>query len=340
MSTASQVEHVVATRGPTLALVLAVVGVVALAGSGWLLVNPPTEQVTDQRATQTFGSDVTTSAVVTGDTPLYATGTELTDRPLYLLAAAPNATYTVETQVPAETPVEVSQSLVLVLQGTKDGEEFWRSERVLLNDTRRVDGATAEAATTVNMSAVEERLSDARTAVGEVGVFRASLQLRVDYRSDRYAGTLNASAPLQISSRAYWVDGDLAAEETRAQTVTRTVTHSPDPLFVGGLAVVGFGAVFGAGGIAMFYRRLDPETVEVRTARTRYEEWISDGEFPSGPDKRYIRINSLEDLVDVAIDSNKRVIYDDVYEAYAVADGDLVYYFTDDPSRIEPWLNM
>ncbi|WP_255151777.1 DUF5305 domain-containing protein [Halorarius halobius] len=340
MSTGTQAKHVVATRGPTVAVVLVLVGVFALGGAGWLVAFPPTEQVTEQRAEQTFASDVETSALVTGSTPLYAEGVRLRDKPVYLLAAAPEATYSVETSVPEGPTVAVSQRLVLVYEGTRNGETFWQTERLLVNESQRVTDGTARANATLNMSAVAQRLQSVRSAVGGVGVFETRLELRVDYRSNRYEGTLNASAPLQVTGRAYWVDGDLSGSRTQSRSVSRTVTRQPDPLLVGSLVLVGALALVGAGGVAYVYRDLDVDSVATETVRSRYEEWISEGEFPSGPDKRYIRINTLEDLVDVAIDSNKRVIYDDVYQAYAVADGDLVYYYTDDYDRIAPWLNM
>jgi hypothetical protein len=73
--------------------------------------------------------------------------------------------------------------------------------------------------------------------------------------------------------------------------------------------------------------------------RERYAEWISNGEFPTDTDKRYVTISSLEDLVDIAIDSNKRVIYDETLDAYGVADGDIVYYYGDE-GDIDSWLDM
>lgn len=338
MSTVSRGKRLVARRGPTVAVLLAAVGVLALAGAGWLLLNPPTDTVVQQRGAQTFAAGGASSAVVTGNSTLYDQGERLRNRSVYLRGATPELTLTVGATLPADSAANATQRLTLVLQGTRDGQPFWRQERLLLD--RMVAPGAGPANTTLDVPAVADRLARAREEVGGVGEFDATLRLRTTYRSDRYEGRLNATAPLTITEQAYWIDGSLAAERTKSRTVTQTVTGRTDPVAVGGLGFAGLVALAGAGWVTRYHRRLDADAVETEVTRSQYDEWISDGEFPSGPDKRYIRIESLEDLVDVAIDSNKRVIYDDVYQAFAVADDDLVYYFTTDIDRVAPWLNM
>lgn len=338
MSTVSRGKRLVARRGTAVAVLLAAVGLLALAGAGWLLLNPPTDTVVRERGAQTFGAGAEHGAVVTGNSSLYDRGERLENRSVYPLEAAPDLSFTVGATLPTDHDANATQRLTLVLRGTRDGQEFWHDERVLVD--RTVDPGDDPASATVDVPAVAERLVQAREEVGGVGTFDARLRLRTTYRSDSYEGTLNATAPLTITDGAYWLDDRLAAERTESETVSRTVMASPDPVAVGGLALAGLLAFGGAGWVTRYHRQLDADAVETEVTRSQYEEWISDGEFPSGPDKRYIRIESLEDLVDVAIDSNKRVIYDDVYEAFAVADDDLVYYFTTDIDRVEPWLNM
>lgn len=43
--------------------------------------------------------------------------------------------------------------------------------------------------------------------------------------------------------------------------------------------------------------------------------------------------------VDIAIDTNKRVIYDTDVEAYSVLDGEVVYYHAAEPQSVTSWLN-
>jgi hypothetical protein len=121
--------------------------------------------------------------------------------------------------------------------------------------------------------------------------------------------------------------------------VTREETRPANPAVYGGMGLLGLLAVVGAGAVTYVERDIDVDALETEYFHEEYRGWISEGEFPTGTDKRYISINSLEDLVDIAIDSNKRVIFDPSLDVYAVIDGDLVYYFSKDPFNVDIWLD-
>jgi hypothetical protein len=97
-----------------------------------------------------------------------------------------------------------------------------------------------------------------------------------------------------------------------------------------------------AGAVAVLYRsrRIDPVAVRTDMDRSRYDEWISNGEIPTKTRKDYIRTDSLEDLVDVAIDSNSRVIYDRNLDAYATVEDNLIYYFVTDETEFTEWFDV
>jgi hypothetical protein len=340
MSTALRVRWTVGRYGPTLVALLLLLGVLGLGTAAWAYTQPQYETTTAQEFPQAVGASVETSAVVTGNSSLYERGEHLEDRPAYLLSASPNATLSIDARVPDGVQTRLDEQLVLELTGTKDGEEFWRDTRVLINRTRRVNASAPNTSVTLNVSRLDQELAAVREEVGRIGVFQSRLRLVVAYSTNRYSGTLTAAAPLQITDRAYWIDGSLSAEESRTTTVTERVQTRPDPATYLGPGLAGLLAFLVGGVVWVRYREVDLTSVETAISRSRYTEWISSGEFPSGPNKRHIRINDLEGLVDVAIDSNKRVIYDESYGAYAVADGDLVYYFAENPDRVEAWLDI
>lgn len=59
----------------------------------------------------------------------------------------------------------------------------------------------------------------------------------------------------------------------------------------------------------------------------RYKEWITEGSAETLEGQRKVKIGSLEGLVDLAIDLNKRVIYDSGRGMYYVLTEDIVYLF-------------
>jgi putative intracellular protease/amidase len=341
MSIAVRSKWVVAEYGLPIAVVLAVVGLFALGGAYDAYANPPTERVTETVDEQRVATAMGTSAVVTGETSLYSRGETLTDRSAYFFNATPEVTVGVATTVPDGRAVDVSKRLTLHHEATRDGEPFWQSRRVLATADERTEDGEVAIETTLNMTQLRETVADRRQEIGTVGRFRTELRLHVAYETGEYARELTASVPVVLTDRAYWFEGDLAANRTHSETVTREVVGEPDMGAVLGLGGHGLGALLLAVGVAaLSHREFDIDAIETELVRSRYDEWISRGEIPTKAEKQYIRIDTLEDLVDIAIDSSKRVIYDDTYDAYGVVDADIVYYYTDQEAEFDQWLEV
>jgi hypothetical protein len=341
MSLFLRAELVLSRYGVAVAVALSLVGLLAVGGAVATYTNPPTEEVTRTVDEQSVATGANTSAVVTGPTSLYESGETLRNSPAYLFNATPSLTVTVDTDVPEDEEVTVSHRLVLHHEATRDGEAFWESTRVLAADQSTVTDGRVRTDAAVNMSSVRERLADRRTEVGAVGAFTTTLRLEVRYDTGQYSDELVGTAPVTLTQRAYWVDGSLAANRTHEETVTRTVTGSPPMGQVLGAALAAL-AAFGlaAGSVWLYLRDTDVEAVRTAIARSRYDEWISRGEIPTRSEKEYIRIDTLEDLVDIAIDSSKRVIHDEGYDVYGVVDGDEVYYFGPEGSEFGRWAGV
>lgn len=341
MSVDIRAKSFAARHGLLIAAVLVVVGGLALAGAVVTYTNPPTETVTDRTDEQRFGAQVSTSAVVTGETALYEPDERLRDSSVYFINATPELTVTTNTSVPAGDPVSVRHRLVLEHRATRGEEPFWQSTRVLSAGARNVSDGQVAAETTVDMSAVADRVARRQEEIGGIGTFTTRLRLTVAYETDTYAGELESSTPVVITRRAYWLDGSLAANRTESTPVQRQVERPPEMGTVLGLAGVGLVALLLAGATALvYYRDPDLDAMETELARTRYDEWISRGEIPTKAEKQYIRIDTLEDLVDIAIDSGKRVIYDETYDAYGVVDADIVYYYASGENDFSDWLGV
>jgi hypothetical protein len=120
-------------------------------------------------------------------------------------------------------------------------------------------------------------------------------------------------------------------------TYTRPVRVPTEPsmLSIGGSIaslVVPLGAL-----VALVYGRKDgwfdvPETArdEAKRAKLRseFDAWVTSGTVPAANGRTNITVDSLEGLVDVAIDSDKRAIEDDETGTYVVLDADTRYQFT------------
>jgi hypothetical protein len=180
-------------------------------------------------------------------------------------------------------------------------------------------------------SVVEEQLGTSRgqTEILIVAETSAETTLAGDSESVTRTDRLRVS----VSTGTYSVSWDLADEETVTVTETVRVPVEPDPLReYGSLAALIVGLV-GAVAVAGLHRtgRLAlseqlQARIEQEKTRESYAEWISVGRIP--PVKNSERVASVEtlvDLVDVAIDSDRRVIEDRDTGEFVVLDGETRY---------------
>ncbi|WP_336021588.1 DUF5305 family protein [Halobellus salinisoli] len=319
---------------------LVLVGVLCLVGAGYVFSTPTTQTITEETDRQTFETRADPSALVTRQTALYEQGERLDNRSVYFLSASPSMTFDVETTVPADVPVRLNHRLELEIRGVRDGQEFYRSTETLLEANETVTDGQFTASETVNVSALRGELQTLRASTEGVGEFEIRLSQTVQYETESYEGTLVSTVPFVIDGRSYYLEETVEAEQVESMSVQRQVTEPPNPLEYGGFALVGLLLL----GVAVLARdlddRIDTEELRTRIVHDRHDEWISRGEFPTNSQKQYISILTLEDLVDVAIDTNRRVIHDPQIDAYAVIDSSEIYYYAIEEVAADEWLDI
>ncbi|MFB6304248.1 MAG: DUF5305 family protein [Haloferacaceae archaeon] len=320
--------HLLARRGVAVVAVLLLVAVAAGGVAGYDYTHrDEVTTVTERTDVRTVGLVVNHSAVVTGSTPMWSTGTRLTDRPVYLREPTPTLALTSQVSTPSGVEVRLEHRVAVVVTATVDGATLWTDRWTLGSRTTAVSDGGLLARTTLDVPSLADRLAGLRESVSAPVSFSLALEVRTRYDTGRYAGTLSTSAPLSVGERTYSVGTFPTAERTHSRRVTRRVRRS-EPLptrtrLAGGVAVL---ALVGAVGAALARRRVDdPERLRRRLERARFDEWISTGHVPGDPGETTVSVSSLADLVDVAIDSNRRVIHDEHRGVYAVLDGETTY---------------
>ena len=312
--------YVVSKYGPRLAAVLLVLGGVGMFGAGWVYTHPPTTEVTDQTDQRTVESTMQTRAAVTGDTDLYRRGETLENQPVYLTDAAPNLTLLLQTRLPSESD-DVDQRIELVYTATRDGDAFWKLTEPLRGETTR-EGRAVVTRTDFGAADALARERRYQAEFGDAATVSLGVRVTVDYTLDGYEGTLTETYAIESGSDWYSIPSRVASR-THGTPVTRTVElparQTPSVLASG----VGGAVLFGVGlaVVVVYYRRLRNASLaefEPAIHRQRYEDWISRGTVPEGGAETTIEMASLEELVDVAIDTGERVIYDEADGNYTV----------------------
>lgn len=346
MSTVTRLKYHIAVYADTVGIVLVILAIVSVGVAGHTYLNPPVEQVPPEEIdVQNFEATVDHSAVVTNSTQLYQNGTVLRNHPVYYRDSMPVVTLSMKADVPDDRPVEISYQLVLRHSATFNGEQFWQNENMLEAKEQQVENGEFVSNISIRISELEEMISGPEQAV-IVGSVSSQLGFRLSYESPAkgggtYEGQMSSFLQPQISSQAYWFPSDLAVEETKRQTTEpQTRQLSPDMQRIG--IFVLFGLVLGTAGIGIAWwrtQRVDIEELSINITKEKYDPWISEGEFPTDTENQYVYITSLQDLVDIAIDTNKRVLYDSDFESYAVVDGSVIYYYASKPETIKNFLN-
>ena len=321
---------------------LLLVGVLAVATAAvGVASEPEPQQVAVETDSMTVATTLSTEATVTGNTSLYNRSETLTDMPVYLRTATPAVELIAVTSTPTDRPVSVTQQLVLELSATRNGEVFWRETQTLAIDSQEVtDGSVRTTATLDVQELAREQLADVTAEAGAVGTIEAQVSAIALYDTGEYSGRTTAVTPLTITDRAYELQTPQQDRLTNATTVQQAVAGggaggrfgprgriSPRDLGagLGGLAAIGL-----AGAVLYTGRRIaDFDAFRQQYERVRYVEWISRGTIPATGNYARVPVETLVDLVDIAIDSEKRVIHDTSKDIYAVVDGNLMYEYRD-----------
>lgn len=151
---------------------------------------------------------------------------------------------------------------------------------------------------------------------------------------------------LNVDSTTYQVsEKSTISEEHRIEKEQKVISEPPLLKSIGSIIISTLGIV---SVIALVLgRKLDyivlteeeEEKINIYRSREQFSEWITTGEFPSEREyEQTVLVNDLEGLVDVAIDTNKRVIEDKQLEVSTVLDDNYVYIYIHPDSPAKDWL--
>lgn len=347
-----------ATLDQWFVLVVVVLLALALFG-GWMTYSAyaaPDEE-TEQRTVEAWSSTAgfTHSAEVQVENEVFEVGEELPNQPMYFTAVAPELDGSFEYYYDApDGDVDVDVQLERVVRAVDDdGGQYWSVEEPM-NGTSEESvepGEPVDAAFTVDVAELENESERIEASIGgtpgtveSVVIAHVSMEGDVDGESVQYAESYELL--IEPDGETYAVDGPVDERHTEERTeetaAAAATTNLRGPL--GGLAVLV--ASLGALGALAFHRRrgtLAPSAAELERLRAehereRFDEWITTGRVPAEFHGRSrVEVDTLEGLVDVAIDCDRRVLEDrsgdDV--AYYVVNEGLLYVYEPTNGQIE-----
>lgn len=304
---------------------------------------------TEQRQVSSWSANGTyeTTALVTEPNPLYAEGTELSDRPAYFFAAAPtaNVSFRFRYQVSdgGRATVAVRQTLVFRSVGGDSGAvEYWRVEEPLRseNATRVEPGEPVHLSVERNVSQARLRMENISERLGGAPgttqlLLATTVTVQGQINGNDVSRTERYRLPMKLGESTYQ-PGEQSGDRLSGSTTERVVRQQTyGPLWrVGGpvasalgLAVLA-GLLYGRSGGHFAASGAERALLEFQSVREEFDEWITTARLPPAVfDRPRIEIGSLEGLIDTAIDVDARVFETPEGDAFYVPDGELLYVY-------------
>lgn len=331
--------------------VIAVVCMVCMLVGGALVytthIDPGTETeqvVVDEWETN---GELSHSATVRNGTTVFPAGTTLTDRSTYYTRVTP--VLDIELRygfVAADGELDVEGQSALVIRSVDDeGNELWRTDEQLDSfDVTLEPNEDLETAASIDVpetsdavAGIEEELG-ATVGTVEVGVeYSIAAESTVGGETELHDHTY--SVTVDPAGSSYTVETESAGTEPHQRTepvVTErtygTLRNVSGPLLV----VIGLLGLSGlvVGRYYTVFELTDTErkNLEFAERRETLDEWISRArsEDRANDDER-LHAETLDDLVDIGIDTDERVIEDLEKRRYYVFDGQRRYVYQPDP---------
>ncbi|TKX72483.1 hypothetical protein EXE46_15805 [Halorubrum sp. GN11_10-6_MGM] len=337
-------------------VVVAALLLVAVAGGAWAYQVHATDTVETEQVTTERWSETTSyehSSVIVNESIPFEEGERVTNRPVYYTRLSEELAISYRYEYAADDgAVQVNTETSVQYRGVEGETTLWEYSEPLASGT--AEGLSPSTPHTVNATLVIEDVYETIDTVERQLGSAGTIEIRIVSTSS-VSGTIDGESvdhtyesvmPITVTPTTFRVLEIQTVDE--AETQTRTVEQSTEsgavesaaPVLLSLLAVValvglGYGRHTGYVGISADEREL----LELHQQEQEFSEWITRGTFPSERDyEQTILVDDLEGLVDVAIDTNKRVIKDEQLGVSTVLDGDYVYVYVRPDSPAEDWL--
>lgn len=330
---------------------------VVLLVSGWgvytaVAASPePTEY--EQVESWSTTTDITHSAEVREPNAVYEVGERVSDEPRYYTEVMPILEGQLEySYIAAEGDVDIETETTQLIRSVDDDDStvYWSVETPL--DVTQSSGVDPNSPHTTSFAVEVEALSESATETADslgstAGTLETAVQITATMEGTIDGEPVNHTEtyeiPIEVTTGTYSLEppDDTGHTETETVATANRTDRLADAAGMGAILLVSVGTL-GTLVAAKRRGRLAPTAAERRAVenaskRAELEEWISRGSIPQSlSDKPRIEVTSLTELVDVAIDCNRRVIERENAAEYVVLDNGTIYAYSPDNSVRAP----
>lgn len=299
------------------------------------------------------------SAEITNDSLVFSQGETVSNRPLYYtrLSEELDGDHTYRYNADSGDVSVQTETYLLIRGGELEDEEmtqtYWEYTQPLDSDMR--EGLPpGEAYTTQFTADIQFVLETIATVEEQLGASEGLIDVRVvtvsqidgTVEGESVSETYESEMVMVVEPATFRVINTNVVDEQHQTFQETEVIVDPSPLeSFGSIALAGLAVallvVLVAGRYAGYtdLTEDEQEVLRLEQARDRFSEWITTGTFPSEREyEQTILVDDLEGLVDVAIDTNKRVIEDEQLGVSTVLDDNYIYIYVRPDSPARDWL--
>lgn len=309
-------------------------------------VAPGEETETVEESSWTTITEFDHQATITQETDVFAEGETVVNQPVYFTVLSPelDGTFVFSYTATESGEIDVETALTLELRAVDDDVEYWTDEETLETTTTEdvASGDEISVPFSLNVPELNERIEEIEEQLGGTpGEVEKVVRAEVEYSGEKnniaYDNqVLTHEITVSSGGNTYSVEGAEADENSEPQFTEQTVTTTYNPVvtFSGPVLILfaGGALILLAVGRENGWFTLTPEEKEwyaYHSAREEFDDWITAGRLPADQDPAdAVTIDSLEGIVDVAIDSNRRVIDVKDQRKYIVRVDETTYLFT------------
>lgn len=321
-------------------IIAAILLVIAGVGVYWLYQNsqPRYTTVMNDITLYSYEGGFSHCATVTENNALWPVGMVLENKRTYFLSITPEfePTFRFELSEAESTSGRLRSTVDLNIQSVREGEVYWSETRKLTETSWDLSEMNFELELSpLNIAQIKDRVEEIQDSLRfSSGATQANIIVKVVMDGTIDGDETNRSEtyqlPIVLGRTTYSADKNIFQRKSTTEFVEKEVkkdaqvTASVLPLiFIAGpLLILGY-VSFEKWQISKY----GLEKLSTQRQRNRYGEWISEGKLTEPEYKNEIEFETLEDLIDAAVDMGRRIIHDEEKSKYFFIEEGNIYTF-------------
>ena len=311
------------------------------------------DQETEEEVIWSESTDYTHSSIIVNDTLPFEVGERVENRPIYYTLISESIDVDFQYTYDADDgTLDVNTETALRFHAVEGDDILWEYVEPLASEStpEMTPGSLHNETAAVNFDTIFTTVATIQEQLGAPGTIEISVVTVMSVNGEVAGETVDEQHEsllrFEVTDNTFRVAESSTIDEQHTTFEVEEIEVEPSftdqilslvSFLISFAALIGF---IGARQVDLFIITDEEiQLLDLRQQEQEFDDWITTGTFPAERDyERTILVESLEGLVDVAIDSNRRVIKDEQLGVATVLDDTNVYIYVWPNSPASDWL--